>query len=261
MIENNELVTNPALKEAMQNVLLQYTDKADQEFREELKKARLLAPVKVSDDFPRENKGQITLEKSQTFSFLCSKNKEGDPLFPVFTDWEELSTWTGGQKTDALVITLEDYHAMICQADSKVIGISLNPASSGILLTKEQIAFMLGKSVPMKMQKETKVTLGEPAEYPTELTDAVTDFCKKQKNIRRVWLQLMYQNEEKSFLLVVDFEKADKKEIFDQIATAAKPHLNGMYLDMVPFTSELGQKATKNVSPFYEKKRFSFFGK
>lgn len=85
------------------------------------------------------------------------------------------------------------------------------------------------------------------------MVDAVSSFLKRQKNVNAAYLQLMKKEEEYSYLIIVDFS-GDKKEVFGGIYQAAQPHMNGMFIDMVPFDSDFGRNATVNVEPFYKRK-------
>ena len=54
------------------------------------------------------------------------------------------------------------------------------------------------------MQKDTRIWLGEPKEYPENMVEAVKVYMRTQKPIRKAYLQLMIANEEQSYLLIID---------------------------------------------------------
>ena len=61
-----------------------------------------------------------------------------------------------------------------------------------------------------------------------------------------------------NFLLVVDIDvkklgDTGVRQLFDAIAQAAKPHLRGVELAIVPTAQNFGQAALKDAVPFYEK--------
>ena len=66
------------------------------------------------------------------------------------------------------------------------------------------------------------------------------------------WLKLMISEEERSFLLVIDFT-GDRKTVFAGISDAAVPFLpKGYYLDMIPYEDSLGQQAATG-EPYYKR--------
>ncbi len=107
-------------------------------------------------------------------------------------------------------------------------------------------------------EKDTKVMLGEPAEYPKELIEGICKYLKTNKHVNAAYLRLMVKENEQSYLIVVDFS-GDKNEVFNGIANAGVPFSNGKYIDFVPFLSDFGKTAVENVVPFYKKKKFGFF--
>jgi hypothetical protein len=67
----------------------------------------------------------------------------------------------------------------------------------------------------------------------------------------------MIKDNEKSFLIIVDFE-GNKEEIFKGIADAATPYLNGMFIDMAGI-DKWSKDVVKDIEPFYKKKLFGLF--
>lgn len=67
-----------------------------------------------------------------------------------------------------------------------------------------------------------------------------------------IHLKLMVNGDEKSYLLIVDFN-GDRNEVFGLLANAGKPFLpEGMYLDIVPISDNSWKKVADN-KPFYRK--------
>ena len=100
----------------------------------------------------------------------------------------------------------------------------------------------------------------EPKEYPSAMTDAICTYAKTDRQIRSIWLKLMQKDGEFSYLLVVDSKGGEPKSIFSKIGDAAKPFLNGKYLDMVAYSEDFGASAVDGSEPFYKKKT-GFFSK
>ena len=62
----------------------------------------------------------------------------------------------------------------------------------------------------------------------------------------------MVKDEAMSYLVLIDAD-GKEKELFNTIASAAKPFLKGMPLNLAPLYTEFGQKAIENFEPFYVK--------
>ena len=108
------------------------------------------------------------------------------------------------------------------------------------------------------VEKDTAVKIGDPADYPTEMVEAIKAYAKTNKSIISIWLKLMIRETEKSFLLIVDF-KGDMNAAFSSIAKVANMHNHsGLPIDMIPFADTFGQSAARG-EPFYKRKKGLFW--
>lgn len=196
--------------------------------------------------------------------FPLIRNAENKNFYPLFTDWNEFRRFDREQKFSGNIATFNDIKFFITQAD----GVVINPYGANIILKKEMIDAIenIGKDLPqdrvMKEQvavKDTKVMLGEPAEYPQEMIDAICKYLKTNKKVTAAYLRLMVKDNVQSYLIVVDFT-GDNNEVFPGIADAGTPYSKGKPLDFVPCSSDFGKDAVVNVEPFYKKKKFGIFG-
>ena len=74
---------------------------------------------------------------------------------------------------------------------------------------KNQKERMLEKELAEETQsQDTKVLLGLPSIYPTEVVNAISNYFKTQKNVEKAYLMLMTkeETEEASYLLIIDFK-------------------------------------------------------
>ena len=138
-------------------------------------------------------------------------------------------------------------------------GIVINPYSDNFVISPQNVIHMKDHKdmvtkgySEQKVSKDTQVMIGEPAVYPTEMVQSIKEFANKNKAIKAIWLKLMMKDGEQSYLVIVDF-KGDQNMVFAGIADAARPYLNGMYIDMVPYADRFGQKAATG-QPFYRRK-------
>lgn len=233
----------------------------------EIYNAKYLMPLdasKINMEKTNVNNGECVVKEKSIMQFPLITNSEDKRIYPFFTDWNEFRRFDKEQKFSGNIATFEDIKYLINKAD----GISINPYGVNITLTKdmlnviESVAKGSSQNTLIKEQvaeKDTKVMLGEPAEYPQKMIDAICKYLKITKNVNAAYLRLMVKDNEQSYLIVVDFS-GDKNEIFSGIANAGVRFSNGKYLDFVPLTSDFGKSAVEKVEPFYKKKRSWFFG-
>lgn len=255
----NKPIANPALVSTIGALQENDTPETVKCFVQELKNAHFLTPVIISPVPVADETGKAVLKTDTTISPLSLENANGDIFLIVFTDWESLRKWRNIEDEQTLVTSYED----ICQmtnASEKYRGFAINPMSENIVITKELIEQYNNPTVqPYTVEKDTKVSIGVPANYPEEMVGAVSAYMKKQKHIKSAYLVLMMKDNEQSFLMIVDFQ-GDRQTTFGEIASVAVPLLRqGELLDMVPLESEIGADVANEYKPFYQKKRFGLF--
>lgn len=227
--------------------------------------AYLLAIIHMDEsNSVHKDDGTFELKKGATIEFEMLK--AGDTFFmPVFTDWNELLKCEEYQKRykeyslQTLIVSFDDMAAIT--AGQK--GIAVNPYSDNFVIgpkdlvhMKEHKDMVTKGSAEMTITEDTKVLIGDPANYPTEMVEAIKKYAKKNKAIKAIWLKLMTRGDEQSHLAIVDFV-GDRNAVFGGIAGAARPYFNGMYLDMVPYADSFGQQAATG-EPFYRRKKGLF---
>ena len=147
----------------------------------------------------------------------------------------------GGEKeiiADGIVVNLYSDNLMI--------------SPRNVLSMKEHKEYLNTGHVSHVVQKETKVTLGTPADFPEEMAEAAAKYARSNSNINAFWLKLMTSEEEQSFLMVVDFT-GDREAVLNGLGNAASPYVpKGFYLDMIPCTDSLGRQAATG-EPYYRR--------
>ncbi|MBO7334244.1 MAG: enhanced serine sensitivity protein SseB [Lachnospiraceae bacterium] len=211
----------------------------------------------------KHDDGTATFKAGLKIKFDQLKTQSGEILLPLFTDWENLRKWkkyAQGNPT-TLIFSFDEICALTEQQNQGAI---INAFGDNMILPPDLIKFIKAKKNAafakvdkMIIEKDTEVTVGEPSPYPTEMTEAIKEYAKTNKDINAIYLKLMIKDGEQSFLLTVDF-KGDQNEIFNGIADAGREFLpKGMYIDIIPMDSDFGRKVADN-EPFY-KKRFTPF--
>ncbi|MBP2966735.1 enhanced serine sensitivity protein SseB C-terminal domain-containing protein, partial [Acinetobacter baumannii] len=137
------------------------------------------------------------------------------------------------------------------QDDLSLMGIVINPYSQNLVLNKENLEFINSKKQNIK--KNEKVSIGIPAEYPNFFVDECRKVFKEETKIKKAFLlQMIRENLQKSFLLIIDSENDD--EILPCVSNNVQQYLEREdILDIVSFNSDFGRNVTKEYNPFYEK--------
>lgn len=232
----------------------------------EICNAKYLMPLdtsKMNMEKTNADNGECVVKEKSIMQFPLITNSEDKSFYPFFTDWNEFRRFDKEQKFSGNIATFEDIKYFIDKAD----GISINPYGVNITLTKDMLNVIESaaegslQNTVIKEQaaeKESKVMLGEPAEYPQKMIDEICKYLKTNKNVNAAYLRLMVKDNEQSYLIIVDFS-GDKNVVFSSIANAGVLFSNGKNLDLVPLSSGFGKEATENIIPFYKKKKFGIF--
>ena len=220
-------------------------------------RARFLAVFESSAEFKDTGNHTAVIEKDTLLSFPMITDTEEHSYQPVFGDWVEVGKWQALKKPpQSLILSFDDLHEMFVKREN-VAGIVINPFGERFVISREWMASLkIRKDLVLKgmtevtLDKPTRVMLGEPKVYPVEMVRAIREHLGNSSCVKRAWLRLMVKDNEQSFLLVFDFT-GDRGTVFEGIAQAARPFLNGMYISMVSFEDTFSQGAVNGVEPFF----------
>jgi len=251
-------VENPRLKElfARRNGSKSEADLSN--LMEEIaERARFLVVFENSSEIQDSGDHTAVLKKDTVVSLPLISDAQGHAYQPVFGDWIEVGKWQGlKQPPKSLILSFDDLHEMLVKQEN-IAGIVINPFGESFVMSRAWVAALkIRKDVILKgmaevtVNKPTQVMLGEPKVYPVEMVRAIREHLGNSSCVKRAWLRLMMKGSEQSFLLVVDFT-GDRETVFGGIAQAARPFLNGMYIDLVPFEDAFGKAAVADVEPFF----------
>lgn len=217
--------------------------------------ANLLAVVKM-DPIPGLM-GRIILKKKTRISFEMISAADGKVYLPVFTDWNELRKGERykDRKVSTMILSFADA-AAIATGDT---GVAVNPFSDDFRLSHETVVHMQEQrdletkgSAEVRMSKGTAVHIGEPADYPDEMAEAIRKYARGAAEIKAIWLKLMVRNGEQSYLLVVD-ASGDWSAVWKGIADAAMPYRRQkIFIDFVPLSDSFGKSAATG-EPIYRR--------
>ncbi|MBQ1322120.1 MAG: enhanced serine sensitivity protein SseB [Solobacterium sp.] len=267
-VDVNKPVENPKLKELLNTFRSQEETKrnaAAEAVAEELAmNAHLLAVIHMDENaVEHHDNGTAVFKQNSTISFEMIAGADGTHYLPVYTDWAELRKNEKYRDihVDTLIVSFDDIAAVTAGKAGTVI----NPFSDNFVITPQNVVHIKQHKDYLKkgftenrVEQETRVQIGDPADYPAEMAEAIRQYAKTNKAINAIWLKLMINKDEKSYLLIVDFT-GDRDTVFSAIARAGSPHIhNGIPIDMVPFTDSFGKSAATGT-PFY-KRRKGLFG-
>ena len=183
--------------------------------------------------------------------------RDGIAWLPVFSSLQRLQQSVRSE-TSYLQLKARDFFEITRGAH-----VVLNPGFAyGKEFVPEEIAGMLDGSIfrPSQTyvaQKETKVLIGQPANYPHQLVKALSDGFARNKLVNRAYLVLFHNPEtgEKPHLLISidaggDWEKivGDAGMIASEVMGRDDP-IDFMRLE----NSGLSQHITSSTKPFYQK--------
>lgn len=260
MIDLNQPITNPELKKYIAQMQANDTDEnVGQVFQEIAMNAQFLGVVVLSQEPERTADGKVTIKPDTRIQLPMLTSMENQNFYPAFTDWDELNKWEQiSERPSTMMFTFDDYAHMVLE-DKNVEGIVINPFGENLIIDRGMVEELKAKKdivtkgfAERQFTEGEEVLLGDPKEYPEDMIQDIIDYMKQKEEISQAWLRLLVKGEEQSYLLVVDFE-GEASNVFPEISDIARPHLMNQYLDMVPYRSELGQKATENVLAFYVK--------
>jgi len=254
MIDVNVPVTNVELVNIMNEFINEKTSQNEIELINQIQYAHFLTPM----NFEGEIEDNI-VKKDSTMSFKLLTNTSNESFYMAFTDWTELGKWSTS-KEETLIIKYDDLKTMVLNDINNIKGFVINPFNQNIIITSELIDYFTNRKSEVTIKEKTKVMLGEPANYPQEMVNELTRFFKQYKEIESAYLLLAhYESIEKPNLLLI-IDSTNEKELYSQIGSLAQKFLaKDEYIDIVQLKSEFGVSSTKNVKPFYRRKKWKLF--
>ncbi|WP_157334828.1 enhanced serine sensitivity protein SseB C-terminal domain-containing protein [Paenibacillus lutrae] len=270
-------VTNPSLQQAMilffqtMNVRLHTAGKQQRlqsleaRMLDEIIRARYLLPIQLVEQEPSatDKQGRKTLRQGDRIVTAVLDGDNDSKWLPVFTDWYEFEKVYDKELWDSNVAAYEDLLAI----SGGMTGIVINPQGLGLRIDsnnrakiedyrRERNEALNSTVTEAAVTEEPTVVLGEPKEYPMQMIQTLKAYMKTQKGIQKAYLRQKKRGNEQSYLLIVD-AMSGKEQIYNEIAAAAAPHLNGIAINIIGMDE--WTEAGKDIEPFYRKKRFGLF--
>lgn len=107
--------------------------------------ARFLAPVNILS--PEE--AAVSGGEGTAIQFQLLPNQEGQPFFPAFTGWEELRKLCGPKNQQTLLLSFDDYAAMILR-DNRGAGFVIDPFGCCLSFDRAMVEHLVGRKAEQK---------------------------------------------------------------------------------------------------------------
>ena len=149
MEDQNKPVANPELTAAVERM----NRENSRESREAvldlvITTARFLAPVTITPAPEEQAGGQTALGQGTQIQFQLLANQEGQPFFPAFTGWDELRKLCGPKNQQTLVLTFDDYAAMVVR-DTRAAGFVVDPFGACLSFDRAMVEHLVERKRQM----------------------------------------------------------------------------------------------------------------
>lgn len=286
-------VKNPKLLEAVNAFKANPSADTQRNFIAELFQARLLLPCQaVKRETGSDGKQQVQLQ------FMLLKNKEGENIMGIFTDWDQIRK-NNNPPGEAAAIPFTEILKVALGQGENIKGLILNPFEHGVLLdrnTMEKMNENLQKAAQQVMapksgggiapgtaplnseelknaaadtaeqtaeEKDEILYIGEPLEEPMGLIKELARYFKSEKAVASgYFLEIYHSKSEPTPLVVIDYRgDSDKKgKIYEEIEKIYKENTQEpLKLTVMTSGEKLVKDAIVNLKPFYQKKLFGLF--
>lgn len=204
--------------------------------------------------------GELNLEAGQEVQIQSWEKADGSPVIPFFSSLEVLQKSISSEES-YLALPLRSLFEM-----TKGATLFLNPKSNyGKEFLPDEVVHLLSTGVgqaPVQrvVEKETRVLLGQPSNYPSKMVDSLTQLFAKRNNVTKAYLALMHDTsiDERPHLIVGIEADGDIERVMREagsVATDTAPQ--GEPVDLYRISendSGLSQYFINETNPFYEKK-------
>ncbi len=207
-----------------------------------------------------EADGHVNLEAGSNISIAHWQKPDGTPVIPFFSSLQTLQ-----QSIDSEQSYLEIPARSLFEITLGAL-LFLNPKSPyGKEFFPEEVRNLLADAVGQAattrtVEKDTNVLLGQPAEYPSQMVNSLTQLLAKHSNVKRAFLALMHDTsvDEKPHLIVGIEADGDIDRVMREAGNVAGDTApDGGPVDLcrvIEGETGLSDYFLREVKPFYERK-------
>jgi hypothetical protein len=212
---------------------------------------------------PPDKDGWTTLQE-RTKIQIQNIDFKGKPHIPMFSSLTRLQTALTGEAAYLGVNALELLKM------TKGSALLLNPGSDyGKEITVEEAASIIDGSIWQPTEryvakKDTRVLIGQPKNYPTELVESLSRLFKRRKEVKRAWIAHFFNPERDQrphTLIAIEVGSSFESIAADAGIVARTIQIPDPPLDFLPITGKAGvEDYFKNsAKPFYERRFLGLF--
>ena len=204
--------------------------------------------------------GQQNLEAGSQINIQSWETQDGKPVIPFFSSLETLQKSIDNELS-YLALPANSFFEMTLGST-----LFLNPKSDyGKEFTSNEVEQLLKNGLSQAatqrvVEEETKVLLGQPENYPTQMIDSLTQLLAKHSNVKKAYLALMHDTsiDENPHLIVGIEAEGDIEKVISEVGNvAANSAPDGEVVDLFRVNlneSGLSQYFIESTQPFYVRK-------
>ena len=208
-------------------------------------------------DTPGE--GLTTFAEGSKLSIVNWEKKDGTPVIPFFTSLKALQS-TLKEEAQFVSMPARDFFELTKGSD-----LYLNPTLDyGKEFFPHEVEALLETginhvSTQRVVQKQTRVQLGQPADYPTEMISALTSLLSRHSNVEAAYLCLMHDpnvDQQPALLIGLEGDGSLEEVMKEAGSIAADTAPSGKPVDFTEIKrndSGVSKYMYESVDPFYER--------
>lgn len=222
-------------------------------------KALMEADVFVIGFTNSESEGVSTIPAGAKLSIVNWEKNDGTPVIPFFTSLESLQR---GLKEESKYVSLPAKSFFEMTLGSFLVLNPASPYSKEFFPNEIQALLETGMNhVPTTrvVQKETKVLLGQPANYPSKMVSALTVLLAKHPTVKAAYLCLMHDpssSEKPSLVIGFEGDKELSEAMKEAGSVAVDTAPKGELVDFCMLKRGepgISDYMFSSVKPFYER--------
>lgn len=149
-MEEQKPLTNPELMAAVERMDRENSRQSREAVLDLIiSTARFLAPVTLTPPPEEQADGQTALGAGTAIQFQLLSSQEGQLFFPAFTSWPQLRRLSGPRNQQTLVLSFEDYAAMILR-DNRAAGFVVDPFGCCLSFDRSMVEHLVERKEQQK---------------------------------------------------------------------------------------------------------------
>lgn len=187
------------------------------------------------------------------YRFHAVSDGKGNTHMVVFSDSRSFDEASEGKKQNGVIAGFEDILDVVTSDKMNLSGFVVNPGTDEVLFGKD----MCDMIQEQLKNADESVKVGPPDHWPEKLSEMTSEFFKVDKDIKKVWIQLMRRmsDENLNWLIIVESDLEGEREqyLLDSLRSYIVPYLDGIAPVVVSYREPFAVQVTSNTKPFHER--------